>query len=121
LFDGNALYVTGDTETIGTELLQSCRANVGVGLTQVCQVPTSSGSSAVFDYFINNAGVMRSGQILAVWDGSIATYTEYSTPDLNGSTAPFRFNVTVSGGNVIVEANVASGVWDVSIGTRVVF
>ena len=76
----------------------------------------------MFDYYIEeNAGAMRSGQILAVWDASNATYTEYSTPDLNGSTAPFRFNVRVAAGQLVVECSVSSGTWKAHIGTRIVF
>jgi hypothetical protein len=105
-------------------LLSCVDDSVSVGLTQVCSFDSTSGNSAVYDYFIQDAnipGVMRSGQIIAVWDGTTATYTEYSTPDLNGTTAPFRFNVTISGANVVVEANVSSGTWKVHIGTRIVF
>jgi hypothetical protein len=124
LFDGDALFITGDTKEEGSQLLLSCFQNsMGVGLTTVCQFASSSGNSAVFDYFIQENGTkaMRSGEIIAVWDGTNSTFTEYSTPDLNGSTAPFRFNVTISGADVIVEGNVASGTWKAHIATRIVF
>jgi hypothetical protein len=76
----------------------------------------------VFDYFIEevNNKYMRSGQLIGVWDGNAATYTEYSTPDLNGSTAPFRFAVVINGSDVNVIGNVSSGTWKVHVGTRIV-
>jgi hypothetical protein len=64
---------------------------------------------------------MRSGQIIAVWDSSSATYTEYSTPDLNGSTAPFRFNVRIAGSKLVVEGNASISTWKAHVGTRIVF
>jgi hypothetical protein len=102
--------------------LLSCKEDGITTLTTICTLPVTSGSSAVYDYYVKSSGgAMRSGQILAVWNGSSATYTEYSTPDLGGSTAPLRFNVRVAGSDVIVEANVGSGTWNVHVGTRIVF
>ena len=117
------MKITGDTKEEGSQLLLSCSQDAITSLTTICQFDSTSGSSAIFDYFIEevNNKYMRSGQIIAVWDGNSATYTEYSTPDLNGSTAPFRFNVTISGADVIVEGNVASGTWKAHVGTRIVF
>jgi hypothetical protein len=64
---------------------------------------------------------MRAGFVMAVWDSSSATYTDVSTPDLNGSTLGLTFTVTVSAPNVLLKANVTSGTWTVKVGTRIIF
>jgi hypothetical protein len=104
-------------------LLLSCSQDaLTSGSSDLCGFAITSGNSAVFDYYIQevNNKYMRSGQIIAVWDTNGATYTEYSTPDLNGSTAPFRFAVTNNGTDVKLVGNVASGTWKVHVGTRIV-
>jgi len=58
---------------------------------------------------------------MAVWDGSGAAFTDTSTTDLNGSTEGIAFTVTVSGGNVRLNAVVGAGTWTVKVGTRIIF
>jgi hypothetical protein len=64
---------------------------------------------------------MRAGFVMSVWDSSTATYTDVSTPDLNGSTLGLYFTVIVSGSNVLLQANATSGTWTVRVGTRIIF
>jgi hypothetical protein len=64
---------------------------------------------------------MRAGFVMSVWDSSTATYTDVSTPDLNGSTLGLNFSVIVSGSNVLLKANATSGTWTVKVGTRIIF
>jgi hypothetical protein len=58
---------------------------------------------------------------MTVWNGSAAAFTDTSTTDLNGSTEGISFTVTVSGGNVRLNAVVTVGVWTVKVGTRIIF
>jgi len=63
---------------------------------------------------------------MAVWTTTPApasAYTDTSTPDLNASTLGISFQVTVSGGNVNLEAVTSSapGPWAVFAGARVIF
>jgi len=61
------------------------------------------------------------GQIYAVWDGSSATHTDVSSPDLNGSTAGYIWKVQINGGFLELACNVTSGNWRVLVSTRIVF
>jgi hypothetical protein len=64
---------------------------------------------------------MRAGTVMTVWDSSSATFNDTSTPDLNGSTLGFVFDVIISGSNLLLRANVTSGTWSVKVGTRIIF
>jgi len=84
-------------------------------------IGTTAGSAAYFDYTIANASLaMRAGTVIAVWDGTTAACTDYSTVDLNSSTAAFIFSVSISGSNLRLNYSISSGVWSVKIGTRVI-
>jgi hypothetical protein len=61
------------------------------------------------------------GQVYATWDNSAATFTDVSSPDLNGSTANLIWKVSVGGGSVNLEATISSGTWDILVATRIVF
>jgi hypothetical protein len=61
------------------------------------------------------------GQIYAVWDGSSATHTDVSSPDLNGSTGGFIWKVQINGGFLELACNITAGTWDVLVSTRIVF
>jgi hypothetical protein len=64
---------------------------------------------------------MRAGVVMSVWDATSATFTDNSTPDLNGSTEAISFTVTNDGTNVLLNAVVTSGTWEVKVGTRIIF
>jgi hypothetical protein len=88
----------------------------------VASVDVLSGSSAHFEYLIRgNSSEYRAGVVMCVWDGTNVSFTDNSTPDLNGPTTGLSFTVSISGGNTNLLANVTSGVWDVKVGTRVIF
>jgi len=92
------------------------------GTSVVTTIPTSSGSSANFDYCVTESGgAMRSGTVKVVWDSSTAGYTDISTTDIVDSTEPIEFTVDVSGGNVRLNAVITSGTWTVKVATKVVF
>jgi hypothetical protein len=116
-YDGNSLIILGN-QFIESQSGSSI-STTGVTITSL---PTSTGSSAYFEYVIKNgSGYMRAGFVMAVWDSATATYTDVSTPDLNGSTLGLTFSVVVSAPNVILKANVTSGTWTVKVGTRIIF
>jgi len=94
----------------------------GTGTTIIESIPVSSGNSAWFEYYIVNTSTnaARAGQVIAVWDGSSAAFTDVSTTDLNGDTTGLEFTVSVSGGDVRLVA-VHSGSFTVKVNTRVVF
>ena len=116
-YDGQYLTV------YGTERIQSDSASsIGVGSTEVSTIPTTSGNSGHFEYYVvNGSGFARTGVVMAVWDNTSASFTDTSTTDLNGSTEGISFIVTVSGGDVRLTAVVTVGVWTVKVGTRIIF
>jgi hypothetical protein len=64
---------------------------------------------------------MRSGTVKAVWNNSVAGYTDYSTPDIVAKTTDIRFTVDISGGDVRLNAVISSGTWEVMTSTEIVF
>ena len=61
------------------------------------------------------------GQVYSTWDTLSATFTDVSSPDLNGSTAGLVWKVGVAGGSVNLEAQISSGTWDILVATRIIF
>jgi hypothetical protein len=64
---------------------------------------------------------MRAGTILCVWNSTSASYTDTSTTDLVASTTDISFQVSSTGGTVTLRAVVLAGVWNIKVGTRVIF
>ena len=80
------------------------------------------GCAAFFEYCITESGgAKRMGQVYATWDSSSAVFTDVSTPDLNGSTAGLKWDVTVAGGFVNLYAKINAGTWDILVATRIIF
>jgi hypothetical protein len=85
------------------------------GNTVVDTFPLGSAYAARWDYIVNGSA-QRAGTIYATWteDGSlVSTPAEAGTDDVNGSTNAVTFTVTVVSGNVRLNANVTSGIWDI--------
>ena len=62
------------------------------------------------------------GQVYATWDSAGATFTDVSSPDLNGSTANLIWKVAVSGGTTVeLTASIGGGSWNILVSTRVIF
>ena len=61
------------------------------------------------------------GQVYGVWDTSSATFTDVSSPDLNGSTAGLVWKLQVNAPNVELVATISSGNWNILVATRIIF
>jgi hypothetical protein len=122
-YNGLQLTVSGNTVVYGNEYTHSTgQTSVTSGTTTVITLPVSSGSSVNFNYVIKNgSNYMRAGTVIAVWDTSNASYTDYSTTDLNGSTTSFIWNVDVNSGLVRLRAVISSGTWVINVGTKITF
>jgi len=116
IFNGNIKFIgdlliesaSGSSLTTGTHILES--------------IPCTTGSSANFEYFVKgSSNQIRSGNVMAAWNCTGATYTEVSTPDLNGSTEDISFTVDTNSNNIRLNAVVTSGSWEVKVGTRIIF
>jgi hypothetical protein len=115
------MSLTGNTIQIGDEFMSSESTSKGVGTSDISSIPVTSGNSAIYDYYVSDGTNRRAGTVIAVWDGSTSTFTEYSTPDLNGSTAGISFGTTISGGNILLQSIVTAGTWTIKVGSRVIF
>ena len=81
-----------------------------------------SGRSLQFDYVVYNGSQnSRAGTVIVVWNSTLATFTDLSTPDIGGVTEGVVFSVTNDGTNVTLSVNIASGTWNVIGGTRIIF
>jgi hypothetical protein len=90
--------------------------------TDFVLISSSSGNSAVFEYYVSNGTARRAGSVLSVWDNSgNSESTDYSTPDLGGSTTGISFVTVISTGNLVLRAVVTSGTWTINVGARVIF
>ena len=63
----------------------------------------------------------RAGTVISVWDNLTSVYTDYSTPDIGGSTTGIALTTTTDGTNVYLNAVVTSGIWVVKVSGRVTF
>jgi hypothetical protein len=110
LYGGQA---TRSTKTIG----------ITIGNTVVDTFPTSSGQSSQYEYYLvkPSDNSTRTGVVMATWDTANVVWTEYSTPDLNGTTEAVDFRVVISSGNVQLRALITSGTWTVIVNRRIIF
>ena len=122
-FDGNTLGITGDTNQLGNQYVHSAQGtSLSSGTHTIEQVLVVSGRSLQFDYVVYNGSQdSRAGTVIVVWNGTLATLTDMSTPDIGGPTDGIAFVVTNDGTNVTLSANVSSGTWNVIGGTRIIF
>jgi len=119
-YDGQVLVVSGDTQTYGEDYVSSASVSgIGSGETSILTISSSNSSMATFDYYVNNGTAFRGGTVIAAWDGSTTTLTDYSAD--SGDSTAFAWKVTIGGGNLILTADISSGTWTVKVGARLVF
>ena len=58
---------------------------------------------------------------MTAWDEVSTVFTEYSTPDIGGSTLGISFTTSTDGTNVYLNAVVTTGTWTVKVGSRIMF
>jgi hypothetical protein len=105
----------------GTNSYQSSYSGGTVtGTSTLITIVAASGVSANFSYYVSDGTNKRAGTVMSVWDGSTSEYTDYSTPDIGGSTTGISFRTTVSGSNILFQSVVTSGTWTVKVGSRIV-
>jgi len=88
--------------------------------TTLITIPTVSGNSAVFDYYVSDGTNTRAGTVMTAWVGSATVFTEYSTPDI-GSTTGISFSTSSDGTNVSLNTIVTAGTWTIKVGSRIMF
>ena len=99
-----SMSVTGSASITGSLLIDNAlhlgtSGQTSSGTTTIETDATGSYNSAFYKYVLISGSNARSGEVMAVWNGSSIVYDEYSTTDI-GNTSDIKFNVTLSGGNV---------------------
>ena len=97
--------------TIGTtQTYTNIVASTVVGSNNVFTHTTGSYTSAFYKYTVSNGANARSGEVIAVWNGSSAQYTDYSTLDI-GSTSGVVPSVSVVGSDVLFNITTGTSGW----------
>jgi hypothetical protein len=88
------------------------RVTLTAGTNTVYSIPTSAYTGAFIDYTLVSTGTTgaRAGNIMTIWSGSTAQYTETSTNDI-GNTAGVTFSVAVSGNNAVLSSSATTTGW----------
>ncbi len=87
------------------------------GSNTVFNQATGSFTSAFFKYTVSNGANARSGEILSVWNGVSAQFTDNSTVDI-GTTTAVTASVIISGANVRLNIQTNTAGWKIkSLGT----
>jgi hypothetical protein len=99
------LHVAGSARVTTTFTLDatltdySSVASSIAGANNLFTQATGSYTSAFFKYTVTNGVNARSGEVMAVWNGGSAQYTDNSTLDI-GSTTAVTASVSIVGGDV---------------------
>jgi hypothetical protein len=97
--------------TIGiTQTYTNTVASSVVGSNNVFTQTTGSYTSAFYKYTVSNGANARSGEVIAVWNGSSAQYTDYSTLDI-GSTSGVTPSVSVVGSDILFNITTGTSGW----------
>jgi len=90
------------------------KVTLTAGTNTVYSIPTSAYTGAFIDYTLVSTGTTgaRAGQIMSIWSGTSANFTETSTTDI-GTTAGVTFTVVVSGNNAVLSSSATTAGWTV--------
>jgi hypothetical protein len=98
-------------------LITTQRLTANSGSTVIYSLPTASYDGVFVDYVIRSGSNARAGQIMGLWSGSTAAYTDNSTTDF-GSTAGFTFGLIISSSNMVLTGSASTSGWTVRAGIR---
>lgn len=99
---------------LAPSLNTTTRTSLSAGTNTIYSIPTSAYTGAFFEYTLISTGSTgaRAGQIMSIWSGTTAQFTETSTLDI-GSTTGVTFNVIVSGNNALLRSSATTAGWTV--------
>jgi hypothetical protein len=92
---------------------------LSTGTTTVKQVSATTYSGVFFDYVVKNGTNVRVGSVVAITNGTDIESYETLSNDI-GSTTNLTFTVTLSGGNINLNAVAATSGWTVIVSTRAI-
>lgn len=88
------------------------RTSLSAGTNTIYSIPTSAYTGAFYEYTLISTGTTgaRAGQIMSIWSGTTANFTETTTTDI-GTTTGVTFNVAVSGNNAVLSSSATTAGW----------
>jgi fibronectin-binding autotransporter adhesin len=88
------------------------RTSLSAGTNTIYSIPTSAYTGAFYEYTLISTGTTgaRAGQIMSIWSGTSANFTETSTTDI-GTTTGVTFTVAVSGNNAVLSSSATTTGW----------
>lgn len=94
-------------------------ASLAVGTTSVKAVSATTYTGVFFDYVVKNGTNVRVGSVVAITNGTDVEFYETLSNDI-GSTTDLTFTVTLSSGNISLNAVAASTGFTVIVSTRAI-
>ena len=83
---------------------------LSAGTNTIYSIPTSAYTGAFFDYTVISSTGARAGNVMSIWSGSTAQYTDVATNDI-GSTTDVTFSVSVSGNYAVFSSSATTANW----------
>ena len=90
------------------------KVSLTAGTNTIYSIPTSAYTGAFYEYTLISTGSTgaRAGQIMSIWSGTSANFTETTTTDI-GTTTGVTFTVAVSGSNAVLSSSATTAGWTV--------
>ena len=88
------------------------RVSLTAGTNTIYSIPTSAYTGAFYEYTLISTGTTgsRAGQIMSIWSGTSANFTETQTTSI-GTTTGVTFTVAVSGNNAVLSSSATTTGW----------
>lgn len=88
------------------------KVTLTAGTNTIYSIPTSAYTGAFIDYTLISTGTTgaRAGQIMSIWSGTSANFTETQTTSI-GTTTGVTFTVAVSGNNAVLSSSATTTGW----------
>ncbi len=108
--DNTTLWGSYQSPSLNT----TTRTSLTAGTNTIYSIPTSAYTGAFYEYTLISSGTTgaRAGQIMSIWSGTTANFTETSTTDI-GTTTGVTFTVAVSGNNAVLSSSATTAGWTV--------
>lgn len=122
-FNDNAgiytLQITGSLLIGFSEYTQGGDNALPAGTNTIISWPTGSYKAAFFNYVVSSGSSTRAGQIVATWYGTSSLYSETTTIDM-GSTTDISMKPTLTSTDIVLNAIIEAGSWDVKSSVNLV-
>ena len=114
----NSTTFNGGVVVHGVQYTSGSQTGITGGTFTVSTIPTSSYTSAQWDYHVEDGTNYRAGTVIGIWDTARnAEYTDYSTADI-GDTSGESFVVNTINSDARLQVIVGAGTWNVKAAVR---